>query len=60
LLDDVYTTGATAWSLGRALKSAGAKTVRLLAFENCVAGGVLAELHLGAWDAAVRRTSGGR
>ena len=60
LLDDVFTTGATAWSLGRALKGAGAKTVKLLAFEHCVPGGVLAEFRLGAWDAGVRRTSGGR
>jgi phosphoribosylpyrophosphate synthetase len=60
LLDDVYTTGATACPSGARFKSAGAKTVKLLALEHRVPGGVLAELHLGARDAAVRRTSGGR
>jgi hypothetical protein len=59
-VDVVGRNVATACPSGARFKSAGAKTVKLLAFEHRVPGGVLAELHLGARDAAVRRTSGGR
>jgi hypothetical protein len=60
VVDDVYTTGATAWTFAVALQRAGARQTRLVALERCVAAGPLYALDPEPWDARVRRTSGSR
>lgn len=56
VVDDVYVTGATAWTYGAALRQRGAAHMRLVVLEHCATGNVLAELPNKSWDAHWRRT----